>query len=100
MQLGTRLECIGSSPRVSGVCQDGAREFARRRSRLAGRLTGVAERLTRSWEEITSSLESARVLTHPFYQRHMVAGVALTHPYPQSIKGSLVFSHPYLALRS
>ncbi|RRT77282.1 hypothetical protein B296_00017903, partial [Ensete ventricosum] len=31
MRLGTRQECVGSSSRVSGVCQDGAREFARRR---------------------------------------------------------------------
>ncbi|RRT35993.1 hypothetical protein B296_00029239 [Ensete ventricosum] len=45
MQLGTRQECIGSLPRVSGVYQDGAREFARRRPRLAGRLSGVAEKL-------------------------------------------------------
>ncbi|RZS10078.1 hypothetical protein BHM03_00041238 [Ensete ventricosum] len=43
MQLGTRLECIGSLPRVSGACQDGTTEFAGRRSRLAGRLSGVAE---------------------------------------------------------
>ncbi|RRT77888.1 hypothetical protein B296_00017603 [Ensete ventricosum] len=26
-RLGTRLECVGSSPRISGVYQDGAREF-------------------------------------------------------------------------
>ncbi|RZS24967.1 hypothetical protein BHM03_00058111 [Ensete ventricosum] len=32
-----------------GSCQDGAREFAGRRSRLAGRLSGVAERLAGSW---------------------------------------------------
>ncbi|RWW71929.1 hypothetical protein BHE74_00020297 [Ensete ventricosum] len=31
--------------RVLGVCQDGVREFARRRSRLTGRLSGVAEKL-------------------------------------------------------
>ncbi|RRT58420.1 hypothetical protein B296_00002160 [Ensete ventricosum] len=31
MHLGTRQECVGSSPRVSGVCQDSAREFAKRR---------------------------------------------------------------------
>ncbi|RRT47475.1 hypothetical protein B296_00044377 [Ensete ventricosum] len=46
MQLGTHQECVGSSPRVSGVCQDGTREFARRRPRLVGRLSGVAEKLT------------------------------------------------------
>ncbi|RZS00994.1 hypothetical protein BHM03_00030793 [Ensete ventricosum] len=45
MRLGTRQECIGSSPRVSGVCQDGAREFARRRLRLTRRLSGLAEKL-------------------------------------------------------
>ncbi|RZS20886.1 hypothetical protein BHM03_00053456 [Ensete ventricosum] len=45
MRLGTRLECIGSSPKVSGACQDGIREFVGRRPRLAGRLSGVAKRL-------------------------------------------------------
>ncbi|RZR83591.1 hypothetical protein BHM03_00010213 [Ensete ventricosum] len=50
MRLGTCLECVGSSPRVLGVCQDGAREFAGRRPRLTRRLSGVAERLTGSWE--------------------------------------------------
>ncbi|RWV89435.1 hypothetical protein BHE74_00012423 [Ensete ventricosum] len=48
MRLGTRQECVGSSPRVSGVYQDGAREFARRRPRLVGRLSRVAEKLARS----------------------------------------------------
>ncbi|RZS14872.1 hypothetical protein BHM03_00046654 [Ensete ventricosum] len=46
MRLGTRQECIGSSSRVLEVCQDGSREFARRRPRLAGRLSGVAESLS------------------------------------------------------
>ncbi|RWV78704.1 hypothetical protein GW17_00060278 [Ensete ventricosum] len=50
MQLGTHQECVGSSLRVSGVCQDGAREFAGRRPRLTGRLSGVAEKLVGSWE--------------------------------------------------
>ncbi|RWW63225.1 hypothetical protein BHE74_00029611 [Ensete ventricosum] len=45
MRLGTRQECVGRSLRVSGVCQDDAREFARRRSRLVGRLSGVVEKL-------------------------------------------------------
>ncbi|RWV93808.1 hypothetical protein GW17_00043707 [Ensete ventricosum] len=45
MRLGTHQECVGSSSRVSGVCQDGTREFVRRRSRLVGRLSGVAEKL-------------------------------------------------------
>ncbi|RRT47749.1 hypothetical protein B296_00053526, partial [Ensete ventricosum] len=47
IRLGTHLEYVGSSPRVSGACQDGAREFIGRRSRLIRRLSGVAERLTR-----------------------------------------------------
>ncbi|RWV82990.1 hypothetical protein GW17_00055466 [Ensete ventricosum] len=45
MRLETRYEYIGSSSRVSGVYQDGAREFTRRRPRLARRLSGVAEKL-------------------------------------------------------
>ncbi|RWW50039.1 hypothetical protein BHE74_00043724 [Ensete ventricosum] len=45
MRLGTRQECVGSSPRVLGVCQDGIREFAKRRSRLVGRLSRVAKML-------------------------------------------------------
>ncbi|RWW41906.1 hypothetical protein BHE74_00052576 [Ensete ventricosum] len=45
MQLGTRLECVGNSLRVSGVYQDGVREFAKKRSRLAGRLSGVVAKL-------------------------------------------------------
>ncbi|RWW45240.1 hypothetical protein BHE74_00048936 [Ensete ventricosum] len=45
MRLGTRRECVESSPRVSGVCQDGAREFVRRRPRLTEKLSGVAEKL-------------------------------------------------------
>ncbi|RWV81456.1 hypothetical protein GW17_00057125 [Ensete ventricosum] len=56
MRLGTRLECVGSSPRVSGVCQDGAREFAGRRPRPTGRLSGVVEWLVRSWEVRTMRL--------------------------------------------
>ncbi|RWW45764.1 hypothetical protein BHE74_00048365 [Ensete ventricosum] len=46
MQLGTHQECAGNSSRVSGACRDRAKEFARRRLRLAGRLSGVAEKLT------------------------------------------------------
>ncbi|RZR96829.1 hypothetical protein BHM03_00025886, partial [Ensete ventricosum] len=48
MRLGTHLECAGSLHRVLGACQDGVREFAGRRPRLAGRLSGVAEKLTGS----------------------------------------------------
>ncbi|RWV92596.1 hypothetical protein GW17_00045013 [Ensete ventricosum] len=36
---------LGSSPRVSRVFHDSAREFARRRLRLIGRLSGVTEKL-------------------------------------------------------
>ncbi|RRT41370.1 hypothetical protein B296_00004512 [Ensete ventricosum] len=39
--LGVRRELA----KVSGVCQDGAREFARRRLRITERLSGVAEKL-------------------------------------------------------
>ncbi|RWV79114.1 hypothetical protein GW17_00059805, partial [Ensete ventricosum] len=45
MRLGTRQEYVESSSRVSGACQDGTREFARKRPRLVGRLSGVAEKL-------------------------------------------------------
>ncbi|RRT34054.1 hypothetical protein B296_00049276 [Ensete ventricosum] len=47
-----RVNAVGNSPgvrrkhaRVSGACQDSAREFTRRRPRLVGRLSGVAEKL-------------------------------------------------------
>ncbi|RZS16157.1 hypothetical protein BHM03_00048117 [Ensete ventricosum] len=45
MRLGTRQECVGSSPSVLGVYQDSAKEFARRSLRLARRLSGIAEKL-------------------------------------------------------
>ncbi|RRT47833.1 hypothetical protein B296_00008520 [Ensete ventricosum] len=48
MWLGTRQECVGSLPRVSGVYQDGAKEFAKRRPRLTGRLSDVAEKFVRN----------------------------------------------------
>ncbi|RWW00091.1 hypothetical protein GW17_00036967 [Ensete ventricosum] len=51
MRLGTYLECIGSSLRVSGVCQDGTREFVEKRPRLAERLSGVAKRLVKSLDD-------------------------------------------------
>ncbi|RWV89224.1 hypothetical protein BHE74_00052089 [Ensete ventricosum] len=50
MQLGARLECVGSSSRVSEACQDGVMEFAERRPRLTRRLSRVAEKLAGSWE--------------------------------------------------
>ncbi|RWW06439.1 hypothetical protein GW17_00030234 [Ensete ventricosum] len=53
MQLETRLECVESLLRLSGACQDGVREFVRRRPRLTGRLSGIAQKLLgsskRSW---------------------------------------------------
>ncbi|RWW48453.1 hypothetical protein BHE74_00045470 [Ensete ventricosum] len=61
MRLGTCLECVGSSPRVSGACQDSIREFAKRRSRLSGRLSGVVEKLIGNRQEhIERSLEEDR----------------------------------------
>ncbi|RWV81073.1 hypothetical protein GW17_00057544 [Ensete ventricosum] len=56
MRLRTRLECVGSSPRVSGVCYDGAREFTERRSRLVERLSGEAEKLAGSCEGLEVDL--------------------------------------------
>ncbi|RWV77469.1 hypothetical protein GW17_00061695 [Ensete ventricosum] len=53
MRLGTRLECVGSLPRELGACQNGGKEFAGRRLRLARRLSGVVEKLVRSWEGLT-----------------------------------------------
>ncbi|RZR74700.1 hypothetical protein BHM03_00041496 [Ensete ventricosum] len=65
MQLGTHLECVESSSRVSGACQDGVREFAKRRHRFTRRLSGVAEKLVESWEDMDpgSSLGIAKVWT-------------------------------------
>ncbi|RRT48747.1 hypothetical protein B296_00009697 [Ensete ventricosum] len=48
MRLGTRLQCIRSSPRVLGVYQNGAKELVKKRLRLIGRLSGVVERLVES----------------------------------------------------
>ncbi|RWW68199.1 hypothetical protein BHE74_00024287 [Ensete ventricosum] len=45
MQLGTRLEYVWSLPMVLGACEDGAREFA-------GRLSGVAEKLVGSLDDV------------------------------------------------
>ncbi|RWV86666.1 hypothetical protein GW17_00051411 [Ensete ventricosum] len=50
MRLETRQECVGSLLRVSRACQNDTRGFARRRLRLAGRLSGVAEKLAESWD--------------------------------------------------
>ncbi|RWW52587.1 hypothetical protein BHE74_00040967 [Ensete ventricosum] len=44
MWLKTYQECVKSSSRVSGIRQDGTREFARRRPRLTERLLRVAEK--------------------------------------------------------
>ncbi|RWW48485.1 hypothetical protein BHE74_00045442 [Ensete ventricosum] len=67
MRLGTRLECIRSSPRVSGACQDDTREFTEGRPRLTGRLSGVAEILAGSWEVVVSPRWR---LYHPDQQLH------------------------------
>ncbi|RRT50605.1 hypothetical protein B296_00020356 [Ensete ventricosum] len=50
---------LGSSPRVSRVFHDGTREFARRRLRLIGRLSGVTEKLTGSSDEVVGSRRSS-----------------------------------------
>ncbi|RRT61287.1 hypothetical protein B296_00014385 [Ensete ventricosum] len=62
MRLGTHQECVRSSPRVSGVCQDSAREFIGRRPRLVGRLSGVAEMLAGSWKGLEVDVWTARTL--------------------------------------
>ncbi|RWW82053.1 hypothetical protein BHE74_00009507 [Ensete ventricosum] len=62
MRLGTHLECAGSLHRVLGACQDGVREFAGRRPRLAGRLSGVAEKLTGSRKEGVEGLYVAIIV--------------------------------------
>ncbi|RRT35055.1 hypothetical protein B296_00050246 [Ensete ventricosum] len=66
MRLGARYQCVGSSPRVLGVCQDGAREFVGRRPKLVGRLSEVTERLAGSWEAFarTSPKVSGILLEH------------------------------------
>ncbi|RWW06086.1 hypothetical protein GW17_00030611 [Ensete ventricosum] len=46
MRLGTCLECVGSSSRVSGVYQDDTGEFVRRRPRLVERLSGKPKGLS------------------------------------------------------
>ncbi|RWV99272.1 hypothetical protein BHE74_00017446 [Ensete ventricosum] len=76
MQLEIPLECVRSLPRVSGDCQDGAREFVGRRSRLVERLLRVAERVAGSWEGLEVDLRSPLLL----------ASVVLAsgHPYGRS----------------
>ncbi|RRT66256.1 hypothetical protein B296_00007865 [Ensete ventricosum] len=44
---------------VLGVCQDDARELARRRSRLIERLSRVAEKLTGSKDDVVGSHRSS-----------------------------------------
>ncbi|RWW37443.1 hypothetical protein BHE74_00057441 [Ensete ventricosum] len=60
MRLGTHLEYVGSSLRVLGAYQDGARTFTERRPRLARRLSGVAERLARSIRKIARNTSGDR----------------------------------------
>ncbi|RZR79057.1 hypothetical protein BHM03_00004628 [Ensete ventricosum] len=66
MRIGTHLKYVESSPRVSGACQDGAKEFAGRRPRLAGRLSGVAEMLARSWEGLAGLNCTLNLRIEPF----------------------------------
>ncbi|RWW60636.1 hypothetical protein BHE74_00032360 [Ensete ventricosum] len=54
--VGNRQERVRSSLRVSGVYQDSAKEFARRRPRLVGRLSGVAEKLAGRIEKLTGNM--------------------------------------------
>ncbi|RRT59867.1 hypothetical protein B296_00019537 [Ensete ventricosum] len=77
MQLGTRLECVGNSPRVSGACQDGAREFTERRSRLIGRLSEVAKMLAESWEVVVPP-RSVVIPPLPVFRAAFNGGVAGT----------------------
>ncbi|RWW47247.1 hypothetical protein BHE74_00046789 [Ensete ventricosum] len=65
MRLGTRLECVESSPRVSGAGQDGIREFAGIRRRLAGRLSGVVKKLVGSWKEMLSTVAPPALVVIP-----------------------------------
>ncbi|RZR99423.1 hypothetical protein BHM03_00028965 [Ensete ventricosum] len=80
MRLGTRQECVESSPRVSGVCQDGAsigpssddavgsrRKFARRSTegieKLAGNMKGDRrEEDRRTCRKITGGCRSMHEL--------------------------------------
>ncbi|RRT61809.1 hypothetical protein B296_00027617 [Ensete ventricosum] len=55
IRLGTRLECVESSPGISGPYQDNAREFIGRRPRLVEILSGVAERLARRLDDIVGA---------------------------------------------
>ncbi|RRT65522.1 hypothetical protein B296_00027611 [Ensete ventricosum] len=70
MWLETRLECVGSSPRVSGACQVGTREFAGRRSKLTGRLSGVAERLAGSGEGLEDFAKGIRKIARNTPEDH------------------------------
>ncbi|RRT64673.1 hypothetical protein B296_00021313 [Ensete ventricosum] len=63
MRLGTYEECIGSSLRVSGACQDGVRKFTKRRPRLIEKLSGVAEKLAGSGcSKGAAAIEGRRVV--------------------------------------
>ncbi|RWW47442.1 hypothetical protein BHE74_00046572 [Ensete ventricosum] len=72
MWFGTRLECIGSLPRVSGACQDGTREFVGRRPRLAGRLSRVAEKVTGIRKDFAESIGKIARSTPGDHQRKTV----------------------------
>ncbi|RRT64857.1 hypothetical protein B296_00028433 [Ensete ventricosum] len=75
MRLGTQQESVRSSPRVSGACQDDTREFARRRPRLTGRLSGVAEKFAGrdSLKGLGSSLGTRREITREKTRRLAVS---------------------------
>ncbi|RWW11568.1 hypothetical protein GW17_00024816 [Ensete ventricosum] len=68
-----RVDAIGNSPgvrqkltRVSGVCQDDARVFAKRRPKLIERLSGIAEKLTESWDSSDNVVGSHRKFARRF----------------------------------
>ncbi|RRT41598.1 hypothetical protein B296_00031413 [Ensete ventricosum] len=64
--MGTHLECVGSSPRVLGACQDSSREFAGRRPGLVRRLSEVAEKLVKSCKSLQVDLLAMLILPRNF----------------------------------
>ncbi|RWW10358.1 hypothetical protein GW17_00026103 [Ensete ventricosum] len=60
MRLGTHHECVGSSPRVSRVCQDDKREFAERRPRVTEILSRVTKRLAGRFDLHPKNTNSGR----------------------------------------
>ncbi|RWW75182.1 hypothetical protein BHE74_00016811 [Ensete ventricosum] len=74
--MGTRLECVGSSPRVLGACQDSSREFAGRRPSLVKRLSEVAEKLVGSCKGLQVDLRRLDRLGRWLYRPYPVLIVA------------------------